>query len=149
MAARNLAGIKSWMDSATHSSNIDLSHRNTSGETFLHVCRIQESRHFITYLKILKVVVKQGFDFLIQDYSGRTITQRLHGLTDEWNKIKENHILQAGAILGIKKNSDASDLQSNNLQLLHSLLAPPINCDTPLLKRLRQSPSTPIREPEL
>jgi hypothetical protein len=149
MAAGNLAGVKSWMNFAAHFSNVDLSHRNTSGETFLHVSRIQESGHFITYLEILKVVIKRGFDFSIRDHSGRTIAQRLHGLTDEWDKIEENQVLEAGAILGMKKNPDANDLERDDLQLPQCLLAPPIDCDTPLLKRLRQSPSTPIREPEL
>jgi ankyrin repeat protein len=150
MAAGNLWGIKVWMDDTEHSSNVDLSHRNTSGETFLHVCRIQKSEQFITYTEILKTVAQRGFDFSIRDHSGRTIAQRLHELTDEWDKIDENQLLEAGTIFRMKKNPNANDLQGDEWQLPHSLLLPPpIERGTLLLNRLRQFPYPPIRGFEL
>ncbi|PMD57272.1 uncharacterized protein K444DRAFT_632391 [Hyaloscypha bicolor E] len=163
MAAGNLWVIKVWMDDTEHSSNVDLSHRNTSGETFLHVCRIQKSEQFITYTEILKTVAQRGFDFSIRDHSGRTIAQRLHELTDEWDKIDENQLLEAGTIFRMKnqlleagtifrmkKNPNVIDLQGDEWQLPHSLvLPPPIERGTLLLNRLRQSPPTPIRGFEL
>jgi ankyrin repeat protein len=163
MAAGNLWGIKVWMDDTEHSSNVDLSHRNTSGETFLHVCRIQKSEQFITYTEILKTVAQRGFDFSIRDQSGRTIAQRLHELTDEWDKIDENQLLEAGTIFRmknqlleagtifrVKKNPNTIDLQGDEWRLPHSLvLPPPIERGTLLLNRLRQSPPTPIRGFEL
>jgi hypothetical protein len=151
MAAGNLEGVKVWLSSAAHSSNVDLSHRNTSGETFLHVCRLRKPRDFITYVEILKAAVKRGFDFNTRDFSGRTIAQRFHELTNEWDIILDHlQILEACAILGLKGNSDLNGLQYNDLAPPHLLPAfPPVDCDTPLLKRLRQSLSTPIRDPEL
>jgi hypothetical protein len=123
-AAGNLAGIKIMVSDGLF-SRAELAHRNTSGETFLHVCRIKNVEMSI-YLELLKAVSSRGFNFSIRDYSGRTIAQRLHELTKQWHSIDHQLIVEAGAILGMKENIDYLSAPTE------------INCDTPLLLRLEE-----------
>jgi hypothetical protein len=78
-----------------------LSHRNTSGETFLHVFRLLKPSDFAEYLKILRVASSQGFQFTTCDYNGRRISQRLHELTDDWGAVRP-HLKDVGEILGCR-----------------------------------------------
>jgi hypothetical protein len=55
------------------SSALDINHRNTSGETFLHVFRIADPQDFPEYIEVLSNALSNGFLFSALDYSGRLI----------------------------------------------------------------------------
>lgn len=74
-SAGNLSNEDAWKDAIARCTLQVLSHRNTSGETFLHVLHTDELKHFVTCLQILRAVANRGFDLSIQDNSGCTISR--------------------------------------------------------------------------
>jgi ankyrin repeat protein len=104
-----------------HISDSELAHRNTSGETFLHVFRIpppsvhnmsSNESDFERYVKILKLASGQWFQFQIRDHYGRCVAQRLHELTNNWEVINRHHLKQVAEILGLKHNNKLVDEMS-------------------------------------
>jgi len=60
-----------------HPSTLNVNHRNTSGETFLHVFRLADSQDFPDFMEVLSNALNNGFRFSAVDYSGRLIGQWL------------------------------------------------------------------------
>lgn len=104
-AAGNIANVMELISgtvSATilpdHSESF-LNHRNTSGETVLHVFRIKGPEYFPEYTFVLEASTK-GFNFQTRDYNGKLVADRLPELMDDWN-IDQAVLCQAAEILGM------------------------------------------------
>jgi hypothetical protein len=59
-----------------------LNHRNTAGETFLHVIQIQDPNDHEKFVDILKEASSLGFDFHTVDHRGRPIIEKIGGLLE-------------------------------------------------------------------
>ncbi|KAH6674804.1 hypothetical protein B0J14DRAFT_22315 [Halenospora varia] len=140
--AGNLLSVRSWQAAIRQCMLADLTHRNTSGETFLHVLHVPHVEHLNFCLTILEAVAKRGFDLSIRDYSGNTIVRRIHELIQQWVDVKDelpvSFIIEAARILEVPECFLTSP----------SYGGPAISCDTPLFSTLRNWRSTTVIEAE-
>jgi ankyrin repeat protein len=76
-AVGNIQCARHLVSNARRDMTHGLNHRNSSGETFLHVYRIREPDDFPEYLAIARQAIKQGLRLSIRDYQGKSIKQRM------------------------------------------------------------------------
>jgi hypothetical protein len=117
-AAGNTIQLLKLMSAANRPSPGN-SEQNTSGETFLHVFRLRSPDDFPMYEKVLKKASDQGFPFETLDYFGRSISQRLEELVDDWSTIDRDSLSNAAHILGLGDDFECRDgrLRAKNSDL--------------------------------
>jgi hypothetical protein len=107
-AAGNTTRVMHFLFASYPFSNSDINHRNTSGETFLHVFRISGPHEFPQYVKILRMAYGRGFSFATRDYNGRSIAQRFPDLMDDW-EVDLLELRTAAKYLGVEVLQSISD----------------------------------------
>jgi ankyrin repeat protein len=76
-AVGNIECVRHLVSTARRDMTQGLNHRNSSGETFLHVYRLRKPDDFPEYLAIARQAIKQGLRTLIRDYQGKSMKQRM------------------------------------------------------------------------
>jgi hypothetical protein len=76
-AVGNIECVRHLLSNARRDMTHGLNHRNSSGETFLHVYRIRKPDDFPEYLVIARQAIEQGLRLSIRDYQGKSMKERM------------------------------------------------------------------------
>ncbi len=95
------------------------SQQNTSGETFLHVFRLQRESQLSDYERILRKASNLGFPFKILDYYGRSLSYRLDELLQNWTLPTS----QLNILAGILRIEDGIECENGRLKPIGSSLS--------------------------